>query len=168
MSVEVKPTRANKPFAFNAENEAKFQKLLTRYPETAALNLPGLWLIQQQEGWISYEAMEYLAERINIPVTQVYEVATFYTMFNLKPVGKYHFQVCRTLSCELRGGEEILAHLVKRLGIKPGETSKDGRYTLTKVECLGSCGSGPMFQLNDDYHEWLTIEKVDEILAKLP
>ncbi|MBB5021764.1 NADH-quinone oxidoreductase subunit NuoE [Desulfurispira natronophila] len=167
---ERKAIRADKPFAFSEETERKFQQLLTRYPkdQKKSLNLPCLWLAQRQEGWVSAEAMEYIAERLEIPVTDVYEVATFYTMYHLHPIGKYHIQLCRTLSCELRGKEEILKHISKKLGIKPGQTTADGRFTLSQVECLAACGGGPMMQLNDDYHENLTPERVDQILDQLP
>src|SRR3990167_9628104 len=130
--------------------------------------LPVLWLAQEQFGWISPEVMEYVGNLLDLPPVKVYEVVTFYTMFNQKPVGKYHFQVCRTLSCELCGKEEIVEHLKKRLGIKVGETTPDGRFTLSEVECLGSCGTAPMMQVsNQDYHENLTIEKIDQILEKM-
>ncbi|ADU65627.1 NADH-quinone oxidoreductase subunit NuoE [Desulfurispirillum indicum] len=160
--------RADKPFAFNEETERQFQELLKRYPIKKSLNLPCLWMAQRQEGWVSQEAMEYIAQRLEIPVTDVYEVATFYTMYNLHPVGKYHIQLCRTLSCDLRGKEEILRHIVGKIGITPGHTTADGRFSLVQVECLGSCGSGPMMQLNDDYHENLTPQRVDQILDQLP
>jgi len=126
-----------------------------------------LWLAQKQWGWISKEVMEYVAKLLELPPVKVYEVVTFYTMFHQKPVGKYHFQVCRTLSCELCGKEEIVHHLKKKLGIGLGEVSADGRFSLTEVECLGSCGTAPMAQINEDYHENLTPEKLDEILKKL-
>ena len=129
--------------------------------------LPALWLVQRQVGWISHEAMEYVGVLLGLSAAKVYEVATFYTMFNLNPVGRHHFQVCRTLPCQLMGAEGITEHLEKKLGVKLGETGADGRYSLTEVECLGSCGTGPMLQLNDDYHENLTTEKLDALLASL-
>lgn len=154
-------------FEFTTENKRRFDEILTRYPVKRAAMLPALWLAQRQAGWISHEAMEYVGKLLDLSPAKVYEVATFYTMFNLKPVGKYHFQVCRTLPCQLVGAESVTEHLQKKLGVKLGETSADGRYTLTEVECLGSCGTGPMLQLNDDYHENLTAEKLDALIASL-
>ena len=154
-------------FTFNNANEEKFQALCMRYPSTNSLTLPCLWMIQYQEGWISEEAMVYLAKRLNMSPMDIYSIASFYTMFNLKPIGKYHIQLCKTLSCMLNGSETMLAHIEKKLGIKAGETSNDGKFTISKVECLGACGGGPCMSLNDDYHENLTVEKIDEILEGL-
>ncbi|MCP5468760.1 MAG: NADH-quinone oxidoreductase subunit NuoE [Deltaproteobacteria bacterium] len=155
-------------FIFTEENKKKFEAILERYPEKRAAMLPALWLVQQQNEWISPEAMEYVASLLDLAPARVYEVATFYTMFNLKPIGKYHFQVCRTLSCQLCGAESITHYLKEKLGIeKLGQTSQDGRFTLSEVECLGSCGTAPMLQLNDDYHENLTPQKLDELIASL-
>ncbi|MFO1462721.1 MAG: NADH-quinone oxidoreductase subunit NuoE [bacterium] len=154
-------------FEFTSENQRKFEEILTRYPVKRAAMLPALWLAQRQNGWISPEVMEYVGTLLGLSPAKVYEVATFYTMFNLKPVGRYHFQVCRTLPCQLMGAEGITAHLEKKLGVKLGATSADGKYTLTEVECLGSCGTAPMLQLNDDYHENLTPEKLDALIASL-
>lgn len=152
---------------FNEANQKKFEELLTRYPEKRAAMLPTLWLAQEQFGWLSPDVMAYVGEVLEVPPSKVYEVATFYTMFHREPVGKYHFQVCRTLSCQLCGAESVTSHLEKRLGIKLGETSEDGRFTLSEVECLGSCGTAPMLQLNDDYHEELTEEKLDQLIDSL-
>lgn len=154
-------------FTFTPENQRKFEAVLQRYPERQAAMLPTLWLAQQQNGWISTEVMEYVASLLEVPASKVYEVVTFYTMFYQRPVGKYHFQVCRTLSCQLRGAESITEHLQSRLGIGLGETSPDGRFTLSEVECLGSCGTAPMLQLNNDYHEDLTPEKLDRLIESL-
>lgn len=155
-------------FSFNEENQKRFQQVISRYPQKQAAMLPALWLAQAQHGWISPEVMEYVASLIEVAPSKVYEVATFYTMFNLKPVGKYHFQVCRTLSCQLCGSESITAHLKEKLGIsKLRDTSADGRFTLSEVECLGSCGTAPMLQLNDDYYENLTEEKLDQLIESL-
>ena len=154
-------------FKFNEENEKKFNELLKRYPNKASLSLPSLWMVQYQEGWISEDAMIYLAEKLDTTPIDIQSIASFYTMFNLKPVGKYHIQVCKTLSCKLYGSQEIRNHLEKRLGIKFGQSTKDMKFTLSEVECLGSCGTAPVMQLNDDYIENLTIEKLDEVLDKL-
>lgn len=154
-------------FVFNEENEKKFQSLLTRYPDKASLSLPSLWMVQYQEGWISEEAMVYLAQKLGISAMDIQSIASFYTMFNLKPVGKYHIQLCKTLSCMLCGSREIKNHIENRLGIKFGQSTKDMKFTLSEVECLGSCGTSPCMSLNEDYKENLTIEKVDEILDGL-
>lgn len=151
-------------FQFNEENEKKFSELLSRYPKKASLSLPALWMVQYQEGWISQDAMIYLAKKLDTTPMDIHSIASFYTMFNLKPIGKYHVQVCKTLSCKLCGSEEIRAHLQKRLGIKFGETTKDMKFTLSAVECLGSCGTAPVMSFNEDYIENLTIEKIDKIL----
>jgi len=152
---------------FNEANLKKFEAVLERYPEKRAAMLPTLWLAQKQFGWLSPDVMAYVAGLIDVAPSKVYEVATFYTMFHKQPVGKYHFQVCRTLSCQLCGAEGVTAHLKKRLGIGLGETSADGKFTLSEVECLGSCGTAPMLQLNDDYHEDLTEEKLDQLIDSL-
>ncbi len=154
-------------FEFSSENKRKFEEILRRYPVKRAVILPTLWLAQHQQGWVSPEVMEYVGFLLGLSAAKVYEVVTFYTMFHLRPVGKYHFQVCRTLPCQLCGSEGVTAHLEKRLGIRPGQSSPDGRYTLSEVECLGSCGTAPMLQLNDDYHENLTAEKLDALVDSL-
>lgn len=154
-------------FTFNKENETKFNSLLERYPNKSSLMLPSLWMVQYQEGWISLEAMRFIAEKLECAPMEVYSVASFYTMFNLKPIGQYHIQICRTLSCMLCGSKSLQDHLQNRLHIKAGETTKDGKFTLSLVECLGSCGTAPCMRLNDDYIEHLSIEKLDEILDEL-
>jgi NADH-quinone oxidoreductase subunit E len=154
-------------FKFTEENKKKFDAVVARYPKKLAAMLPTLWLAQEQHGWISPEVMEYVATLLEVAPSKVYEVATFYTMFHKKPIGRYHFQVCRTLSCQLCGSEGITAKLKERLGIGVGETSADRRYSLSEVECLGSCGTAPMLQLNDDYHENLTPEKLDRLMDSL-
>jgi NADH-quinone oxidoreductase E subunit len=154
-------------FEFTKENKEKFEEILKRYPVKRAAMLPTLWLAQGQHGWISPEVMEYVASLLGLSAAKVYEVVTFYTMFHLRPIGKHHFQVCRTLSCQLLGAEGITQHLCQRLKLKVGETSSDGRYSLSEVECLGSCGTAPMLQLNDDFHENLTAEKLDRLIDSL-
>ena len=154
-------------FEFTEQNKKNFEAILKRYPEKQAAMLPALWLAQGQHGWISPEVMEYVGSLLGVSASKVYEVATFYTMFNKKPIGKYHFQVCRTLSCQLSGAESITAYLKEKLGIELGQTGEDGRFTLSEVECLGSCGTAPMLQLNDDYHENLTPEELDSLINAL-
>lgn len=151
-------------FSFTPENNMKFTSLLERYPEKSSLMLPSLWMVQYQEGWISPEAMQFLAQKLECSPMDVYSVASFYTMFNLKPVGKYHIQLCKTLSCMLRGSQKMQAHIENKLGIKAGQTTKDGKFTFSLVECLGSCGTAPCMSFNDDYVENLTLEKLDELI----
>ena len=154
-------------FTFNEENEKKFQALLKRYPKKDSLTLPSLWMVQYQEGWINEDALVYIAQRLDKSPMDIYSIASFYTMFNLKQIGKYHFQMCKTLSCMLNGSENILNHLENRLGIKAGQTTKDMKFTISKVECLGACGGGPCMSLNDTYHENLTVQKIDDLLEEL-
>ena len=152
---------------FSAATLAKYHEILVRYPERQAALLPTLWLAQHEFGWLSHEALNYVADLMQLPAARVAGVASFYTMYYKQPVGKYHLQVCRTLSCALRGAGDITACLEKRLGIKTGETTPNGRFTLSEVECLASCGTAPMLQLNDDYVENLTVEKTLAMVDKL-
>ena len=122
--------------------------------------------VQEQEGWVSPEAMIFVAEKLGKTPIQVYEVATFYTMFNLKPIGKHHIELCKTLSCMLCGSRELKQHIKDTLGIEAGQTSEDGLFHLSEVECMGACGGAPMFALNGQYHEKLTKEKVDELIKE--
>ena len=153
-------------FKYTPENEAKFQEYVTRYPKIDSCMLPALWLVQEQEGWVSPEAMIFVAEKLGKTPIQVYEVATFYTMFNLKPIGKHHIELCKTLSCMLCGSRELKQHIKDTLGIEAGQTSEDGLFHLSEVECMGACGGAPMFALNGQYHEKLTREKVDELIKE--
>jgi NADH-quinone oxidoreductase subunit E len=153
---------------FGAEFEKKFDDLVGKYPEAKAAMLPVLWAVQREHGWIDLDAERWVANRLGVSPAHVHGVVSFYTMFKPQPTGTYHIQVCSTLSCMLRGSEEVVEHLQNRLGIKPGETTPDGRFSMVKVECLGSCGTAPMFQMNDDYHENLTPERIDELLESLP
>ncbi len=152
---------------FTKEHLEQLERLKNVFPTRKALTLPALWMAQKQFGWISPETMRYVAGLLDVPLSHVYGVVTFYTMFNSAPVGKYHLQVCTNVSCQLLGGETISDHLCKRLGIRVGETTPDKKFTLSEVECLGSCGTAPMMQVNDDYHENLTLAKVDRLLEEL-
>lgn len=143
------------------------QKIKPRYPTNQALLLPALHAAQKEQGWISGDVMDEVAAAIDIPPTVVREVVTFYTMYNLKPVGEYHVQVCTNISCALMGAEEIVEHLEKKLGIECGDTTRDNRFTVTEVECLGSCGTAPVVQINDDYYENLNNERLDKIMSEL-
>ena len=153
-------------FNYTPENELKFQEYVSRYPKIDSCMLPALWLVQEQEGWVSPEAMVYVADKLRKTPIQVYEVATFYTMFNLKPIGKYHIELCKTLSCRLCGSQKIKNHIKETIGIEAGQTSQDGLFHLSEVECMGACGGAPMFALNGEYHEKLTIQKVDELIKE--
>ena len=155
---------------FSDETLGLVKKIIKRYPEgkqKSAL-LPVLHLAQAEfDGWLSNETMDYVAGLLMIKPIEVYEVATFYSMYNLKPVGKCLLEVCQTGPCWLRGSDDIVAHLESRLKIKVGETTPDGMFTLKTVECLGSCGTAPMLQCGSKYHENLTTDKVDAILEDL-
>ncbi len=154
-------------FAFNEENQKHFEHLLKRYPKKQGLTLPSLWMVQYQEGFISLDAMKFLADQLELSPMDIYSVASFYTMFNLEKKGKYHIQLCKTLSCMLNGSESLMEHLEKKLGISDGQTSSDGKFSITKVECLGNCGGAPCMSLNDEYYSNLTVENLDEILDGL-
>lgn len=154
-------------FMLSAESEKIVDELLKRYPTKRAVCLPLLHLCQRQEGWISPDAIAYVAQRLELPTSEVKGVVTFYTMYHQHPVAKNVVWVCRTLSCELRGARELQRHMEQRFGCKAGETSKDGRFTLKTAECLAACGQAPMVQINDDFHENLTIAQLDRILDEL-
>lgn len=154
---------------FSEEAMKTVQTIISRYPagkQKSAL-LPVLHVAQAEfDGWLSPEVMDYVAEVLNIKPIEVFEVASFYTMYNLKPVGKCTLEVCQTSSCWLNGSEDIVRYIEKKLNIKVGETTKDGMFTLKVAECLGSCGTAPMMQCGASYHENLTFEKVDSIIEK--
>jgi len=154
-------------FSLSPEREIELQKILARYPNRQAACIPVLHLCQEQEGWVSEGVVRWVADRLGLSTAQVQGVATFYTLFNKEPVGKHQVWVCQTLSCALAGSDRLLHHCEKRLGIHAGETTKDGKVTLRTAECLASCGTAPMMQVNRDYHENLTIEQVDAILDRL-
>lgn len=149
------------------EKELELNEIIKRYPTTKAAVLPALWLVQEELGFVSDEAISYIAKSLDLPFAEVYGTATFYTMFNRKKIGRHHIQVCRNICCWLRGAEEIVKYLKAKLGIDVGETTKDGSFTLSLVECLGACGGAPMMQIDNEYYENLTPEKIDEILNGL-
>ncbi|MGE5700497.1 MAG: NADH-quinone oxidoreductase subunit NuoE [Deltaproteobacteria bacterium] len=154
--------------AFSDTARRELEAILSRYPDKEAAILPALHLAQREFGYVSDEAIVYVAGLLGFTPARIEGVATFYTMYNRKPVGKYHVQVCRNISCSLMGAEHLIEHVSRKLGIRPGETTPDGRFTLSKAECLGSCGTAPVMQVNDDYHEELTEEKIDALLDRLP
>jgi NADH-quinone oxidoreductase E subunit len=151
----------------NDTNIKKIDELRKRYPTAQALVLPVLWIVQEQEGYISEDSMKYVAGLLDLPFGHILGVVTFYTMLHSKPIGKNHIEVCTNVSCMLRGSGKILEHLEKKLGIKAGEISRDQRWSLAEAECMGSCGTAPMFAVGDEYYENLTIAKIDALLEKL-
>ncbi|OJU83489.1 MAG: NAD(P)H-dependent oxidoreductase subunit E [Shinella sp. 65-6] len=162
-------------FAFTAENEAKAKEIVARYPEGRQKSavMPLLDLAQRQvgaetntQGWLPIPVMEYVAAYLDMPIIRVVEVASFYTMYNLVPVGRFHVQVCGTTPCMLRGSDDILDACYKR-GMRKGHTTADGMWTLTEVECMGNCASAPMVQINDGNYEDLTAERLDAVLDAL-
>ena len=154
-------------FALTEERERAFREILSRYPTKMAACIPVLHLCQEQHGWVSDEICEYVAKRLELSAAHVKGVATFYSLFNKEPVGKHQVWVCRTLPCALKGAGQVTAYIGEKLGITPGETTADRRFTLSEVECLASCGTAPMMQVDDAYYEDLTPTKIDEILASL-
>ena len=152
---------------FSPAAQEKFERYLTRYPVRRAALLPTLWLAQEEFGYLSLEAMEYVADLLGETPAFVASVASFYTMYYKQPMGRHHVQVCTNLSCMLVGSDRILDCLQQRLGIGLGETTADGMFSLNEVECLASCGTAPMMQINDDYWENLTPERTLEIIDRL-
>lgn len=162
-------TETSNPVAFTPERLSKVQEIIARYPvgkQKSAL-LPVLHLAQEQWGWVSSDVMDYVAGLLDILPVEVYEVATFYTMYHMDPVGKHVIEYCRTGPCCLMGGEDVYGYLKQKLGIEAGQTTTDGLFTLKEVECLAACGWGPVFQIREQYYMNLTNEKVDEIIEEL-
>ena len=154
-------------FTLSAESEKIVDELLTRYPQKRAACLPLSHLCQRQEGWVSPEVVAYVAQRLSLATSEVQGVVTFYTMYHQQPVAPNVVWVCRTLSCDLRGARELEKHLEKRFGCGVNGTSKDGKFTLKTAECLAACGQAPMVQINDEYHENLTLESLDRIIDEV-
>jgi NADH-quinone oxidoreductase subunit E len=155
-------------FVLNEAQERELTDILGRYPNKMAACIPALHLCQEANGnWLSPEAIQFVADRLELSAAHVKGVVTFYSLFNEHPPGKHQVWVCRTLSCALRGSDAILEHCQKRLGVAVGGTTADGRFTLRTAECLASCGTAPMMQVDKTYYESLTTEKVDRILAGL-
>ena len=154
---------------FSDDKLKEVQRIIAFYPpgKQKSAVIPVLHLAQEEfGGWLSTETMDYVASLLNLKPIEVYEVATFYSMYNLKPVGQYMFEVCQTGPCMLNGSDDIVKYIYEKLGIKPGETTADGMFTLKTVECLGACGYAPMMQMGKNYREHLTKEKVDAIIAE--
>jgi NADH-quinone oxidoreductase subunit E len=155
------------PFAFTDAEGREIDALLARYPTKQAALLPVLWLVQERLGWVPREAVEAVAERLGLSSAFVDGVLTFYTMYHLDPVGEHELQFCTSISCHLNGADELLAHCEKKLGVRVGETTPDGKFTISEVECIAGCDRAPSMQVNDRYYEPMTPEKLDALLAEL-
>ena len=153
--------------ALNDSERLAIEKAAAAFPRRRSALIPALRIVQESRGCVDRDAMRDIAAAFELHPMEVEEVATFYTMINTRPVGKYMIQVCRSISCFIMGANPLIRHLKEKLGIEVGETTRDGKFTLVQVECLGSCGTAPVMQVNEDYHENLTPEKVDEILGGL-
>ncbi|MDO8704935.1 MAG: NADH-quinone oxidoreductase subunit NuoE [Sulfuricaulis sp.] len=161
---------ASKIGLLSERSRTEIDRWIAKYPPERKQSavMAALRIAQEQNGgWLPVDLIEAVAEYLEMPAIAVHEVATFYTMYDLKPVGRHKVCVCTNIACQLNGSDRIMNHLQKRLGVKPGETSVGGKFTLKEVECLGACGGAPMMMLDRTYHENLTPEKVDEILNKL-
>jgi NADH-quinone oxidoreductase subunit E len=155
------------PVKFKKETMEEFEGIAKRYPVRRAALLPALWLAQREFGYLSEEAMAYVAGLVGVTPAQVLEVAHFYTLYHKKKPGKHHLQVCRTLACMLNGSEEIMKVIEKKLGLKPGETTPDGLFSYQTVECLASCDTAPCLRVNDERHENMTPESTEKLIEKL-
>jgi NADH-quinone oxidoreductase E subunit len=153
---------------FSKQAKDQLENILKMYPTKKAALLPALWLAQEEYGgWLPREAMREVAGYLDLPPAEVEGVATFYTMYNKKPIGKFHIEVCHNIACMARGSDELIAHLSERLGVEKGETTEDGMFTLSGAECLGACANAPCLMIGDRYYEDLTPEKADAILEEL-
>jgi NADH-quinone oxidoreductase subunit E len=158
---------AGEPRTFPPEAMARIGKILTRYPTKQAALLPVLWVAQETWGWISKEAAEEVGRILELPASHVDGVLTFYTMYNLRPVGKNLLQICTSISCHLAGAEGLIEHCRKRLGIGPEETSKDGKFSLVEVECIAGCDRAPSIMVNDTYYEPMDDKAFGELIDRL-
>lgn len=163
----VMPVEAPATLEWPENVKAEVAEAISHYPVQRSAVLPLLWIAQRTWGWVPPAALRLVARTLELSEPEVFGVATFYTMFNLQPVGRHHLQVCMTLSCSLMGSDRLFRHLEHKLGIGHGETTPDGRFTLRRVECLAACGGGPCMQVGLDYHENLDEAKVDALLEKL-
>lgn len=155
------------PVQFSPDTYRRFEEVLTRYPTKRAAILPTLWLVQGEFGYLSSEAVEYVAGLLDLSPATVQGVVTFYTMFATKPMGRFHVQVCTNLSCTLVGARTLVSCLEDRLGVTVGQTTEDGAFSLSEVECLGSCGTAPVVQVNEEYHERQTPDSVVHLIDRL-
>ena len=166
-TVWIEGAAEREPLVLGEAARAESAAALTRYPNARSAVLPVLWAIQREVGWLPPAARRHAAVVCGIPEPEVFGIATFYTMFNLQPVGRHHLQVCMTLSCSLMGADRLFRHLESKLGIGHGESTPDGRFTLRRVECLAACGGAPCLQVNETYHENLNEARVDRLLETL-
>lgn len=159
---------APETFQFTPENEQRFLALLPRYPTREAAMIPALWIVQEQETWLPPAGIQHVADRLDLPLSKILGVATFYTMFKLEKGATWNIQVCQTVCCWLRGSEKFISHAEKKLGIKAGETTPDGKFSLHRVECLACCHTAPVVQVNKlDFNESMTIETFDKLIDSL-
>ena len=158
---------SGKPFSFSAEESRRIAELLSRYPTKRAALLPVLWIVQERLGWVPSEAVAEVSSVLELSPAYVDGVLTFYTMYALRPTGKYDLQFCTSISCHLNGAEELLGHCEKKLGVHVGQTTEDGKFTITEVECIAGCDRAPSMQVNDRYYEPMTPEKLDSLLDEL-
>jgi len=152
---------------FSTEELQEVQEHISKYPEKKAAIMPVLWMAQNKWGWLSLDVMTYVGNLLDLPLSHVEGVASFYTMYFKKPMGKYHVQVCTNVSCMLRKGDEIYNHVSERLGIAHNQRTEDGMFSIEEVECMGACGGAPMIAINEDFFENVDIEKVDNLLTNL-
>ncbi len=152
---------------FSEQALKRYERIVAQYPQKRAAIMATLWLAQKEFSWLSTDVMEYVAELMGLPLAWIAGVASFYTMFHKQPVGKHHLQVCTNVSCMLRGSDDILHCIEEHLGIRPGETTSDGKFSLEEVECLASCGTAPMMQVNEDYEENLDVKRTLELIERL-
>lgn len=155
------------PIEFSADELARVAKLKALYPNPKSAIMPVLWMAQKKWGWLSTNVLKYVAEVLQLPYSHVYGVASFYTMYFKKPMGKYHVQVCTNISCMLLGGEALYKQVSDRFGIGHNQRTADGTFSLEEVECMGACGGAPMVAINEDYHENITPEALDRLLDGL-
>lgn len=156
-------------YIFSERSETTYNKIKGHFPDKRSLILPCLFFLQRDRGYVDTEGMEYIAERLGDPISlaQVYGVATFYTMYNKKPVGKFHIQICSNISCYLAGSDDVTRTFCDSLGIQNGGTTSDGLFTVEEVQCLGACGFAPVVQINEDYHENLNPQDVSGLIQAL-
>lgn len=155
------------PIEFTTEELAKIDRLKSLYPDSKSAIMPLLWMSQKKWGWLSPNVMKLVAETLDLPYSHVFGVASFYTMYFKKPMGRYHVQVCTNVSCMLRGGEKLYDHVSQRYGISHNQRTADGKISLEEVECMGACGGAPMVAINEDYHENVSIDDFDRLLESL-
>lgn len=160
-------TDYSQAFSPTQETAARIDQLIERYPTKASALMSCLWAVMDQEGWVSSDAVDYLVGKLEVTRARVYEVLTFYTMYRTEPQAEHVLQVCHNISCHILGARNVIAHMEKKLGIRLGETTPDGKFALEGAECLGACGHGPCLQLGKHLYEHLTPEKVDGLLESL-